>query len=380
MQATIDVKKFKQILDLASKFVASHSTLPVLENIFIKSDGSQLIFRATDMEKHLEIKTDAQVSGQGAITASVKMLRNFVKTLEQDSIDLEIDQNDDMLKVSSDRDDFEIQGIPASEYVAIPSLEEENRLQIDAQKFVKGISKVQYAVTERNFTPALTGVLVKLKKTDDWNKIVFAGTDTFRLAEYQMDFDGEYRDMEVIIPKKNILDVKRLAKYFIKNDGQYIDVNFAKNLISFSCELDDMQIFSTSLLVEGDFPNYEDQGIIPDTTNSSVVAQASDLDSAIEKISILTKDINNFVDIDIQDDQLVISSWETDQGEAESVIDAQIDWDKYNLGLNGKYVQDFLDNIENMQVEIKVQDENSSMLFCDKWDDDYTYVVKPFVK
>ncbi len=380
MKATLKVSKFKEVLDLASKFVSSHSTLPVLENIYIKSDGSRLIFRATDMEKYIQIKLDADVDWQWAITANIKMLRSYIKTLKEDEINLHIDQQNDELEITSQKDDFLIKWIQASEYVEIPDVQEDNAISMDASNLIKWISKVSYAVTERSFTPALTWILVRLKKQDNNNKIVFAGTDTFRLAEYKMDYQGEYRDMSIIIPKSNILDIQKITDYFVKNDGERLQLNFSKKFVSFSYELDDMEIYSTSLLVEWDFPDYEKWGIIPDEINSKVVLEWAEFDRAIEKISILTKDINSFVDIEAKDDKLVITSGETDQWEAETQLPAIIEWEKYSFGINGEYIQDFIKNIDNPQLSMQIKDSTSSILFKDKWDDKYTYIAKPFVK
>jgi len=43
---------------------------------------------------------------------------------------------------------------------------------MDIHSFAKGIQKVEYAVTEKNFSPVLTGVLLKYNK-ESGDKLTF---------------------------------------------------------------------------------------------------------------------------------------------------------------------------------------------------------------
>jgi len=64
MIVKIQVSKLQEILDLVSRFVSKHSTLPVLENIYIKGNIDTLLFRATDMEKYIEIELPAEIQSE----------------------------------------------------------------------------------------------------------------------------------------------------------------------------------------------------------------------------------------------------------------------------------------------------------------------------
>ena len=55
MKLTIEVSLLSEMLDLASKFIAKSSTLPILENVYIAIVNNELILKATDMEKYILI-------------------------------------------------------------------------------------------------------------------------------------------------------------------------------------------------------------------------------------------------------------------------------------------------------------------------------------
>jgi DNA polymerase III sliding clamp (beta) subunit (PCNA family) len=64
MIVTLNTDKLKEILDLTSRFVSKHSTLPILENVYMKGNIDTLVFKATDMEKYIEIEIPANIESE----------------------------------------------------------------------------------------------------------------------------------------------------------------------------------------------------------------------------------------------------------------------------------------------------------------------------
>ncbi|MBP7007191.1 hypothetical protein KBB05_00245 [Patescibacteria group bacterium] len=61
MQITLRTSLLKDVLDLASRYVAKNSALPVLQHVYIKANVDTLLFRATDMEKYIDIEVPATI-------------------------------------------------------------------------------------------------------------------------------------------------------------------------------------------------------------------------------------------------------------------------------------------------------------------------------
>jgi DNA polymerase III sliding clamp (beta) subunit (PCNA family) len=116
------------------------------------------------------------------------MFLEIVKMIDDEQVKLIVDEDNDIVTIKTASDEFKLKGIPASEYVASPTIEDGTTFSFSPEIFLKGIEKVEYAVTEKNFAPVLTGILLRLKKEEDGNKLVFVGTDSFRLAEYKVDY------------------------------------------------------------------------------------------------------------------------------------------------------------------------------------------------
>ncbi len=381
MKVTLSVRTLQEVLDLASRFVSKHATLPILENIYIKWNIDTVVFRATDMEKYIEAEISAELENEWSITVNAKTLSDIVRTIDDDSVVLHIDTWKETLFIQSSWDEFKIKWIPASEYVAVPSVQSDSAVELSTRAFSYGIWKVEYAVTEKNFSPVLTWVFMRTKEYEWKKKLVFVWTDSFRLAEYKTDFEwSQWANFSFIVPKVHINDIKKVADYATEKEGETMNVSLSDNMVWFDFTTPDVKIHCMSLLIQGSFPDYENENIMPTTFNAKALLDKTQLEKAIRKISILTRDINNFISIQWWDSALVLKSWETDMWEAETSAPALLEWSLVPFWMNGKYIWDFLKNIDWDDVEMHLVNAEKPVIFKDKNDEDFTYVVRPLIK
>ncbi len=380
MKVTLKTVQLQEVCDILSRFVSKHSTLPILENIYIKGSGDSIVLRATDMEKYVNIALDATVEWEWALTVSAKMFTDFIKALDDEHVILSIDQSKDKLSIKTINDDFSMKGIPAQEYVAIPDVRSENEITLDAKSITTWIAKVEYAVTEKNFSPVLTWIFVRVKNYNDQNYMVFVWTDSFRLAEYKIPVSASTPTFDLIIPKTNCNDVKRVLEHYIAQWGSEVVMKFADNLISFSMNVNGISLTTTSLLIQWSFPEYDNENIIPTTAQTKVQVDKNNLEKAIRKISIITRDINNYISLQCTVDAINVLSWETDKWDAHSAVSAVMQWENVTLWLNGKYVSDFIRAITSNDIRLHIVNADKPVVMYDSSDDAYRYVVRPLVK
>ncbi len=380
MKVTLQTAQLQEVCDIITRFVSKHSTLPILENVYIKWAGDQLILRATDMEKYVNVQVKATIDAEGALTVNAKMFTDIIKALDDEHVTLTVDQSKDKLTIKTASDDFSMKGIPAQEYVAIPEVRSDNAISLDAKHITTGIGKVEYAVTEKNFSPVLTGIFARIKSYENQQYLVFVGTDSFRLAEYKIPLSGSTPAFELIIPKTNCNDIKKVLEYYIAQGGQEVTMKFADNLISFTMDINGLSLTTTSLLIQGSFPEYDNENIIPTSAQTKVQVEKNGLEKAIRKISIITRDINNYISLQCSADSLHVQSGETDKGDAHSSVPAVMQWEAVTLGLNGKYVSDFIRAIAWSDIRLHIVNADKPVVLFDASDDAYRYVVRPLVK
>ena len=115
------------------------------------------------MEKYIEVELPCAVQIEGSITVNAKMFLDILKTIESETVEFSVNQQTSIMTIKTTKDTFDINGISASEYVALPEVPQENSFMLDTTIFSKGTEKVEYAITEKSFSPILTGMLMKSK-------------------------------------------------------------------------------------------------------------------------------------------------------------------------------------------------------------------------
>ncbi|MDR0607904.1 MAG: DNA polymerase III subunit beta [Candidatus Peribacteria bacterium] len=283
MKINISLSKLVEVVDIASRFVSKNSTLPILQNIYLKASIDTLNIRATDMEKYVDIEVPCDIKLEGAITVNARMFLELLRTIEEETIELSVNSQTNQMQIRSAEDDFEINGISASEYVALPEIPQTNVITLETQNFIMGVEKVEYTITEKNFSPVLTGVLIKTKNEESGKKIVFVGTDSFRIAEYKI-LSTVDADFSLIIPKVAVNDIKSIAKYAVEKETPDLKIKYSENLIAFEYEIETTKIVATSLLIQGNFPDYEREEIMPTTFNNTILVDKALCEKAIKKI------------------------------------------------------------------------------------------------
>lgn len=378
MHITIPTSTLAEWLDLVSRFVSKHATLPILENIYISASIDSLTLKGTDMEKHIQLSLPAQVNQEWALTVNAKTFQNIIKSIDDSEIELLV-STDDTLTIKTTKDNFSIKGIGAHEYVALPEVQSEKTITIDTQTLIDGIRKIEYAVSEKNFSAVLTGILI-YTADGETPSITFAGSDSFRLAEYQSPITTSDA-IKVLLPKNNILDIQKVCHYQQSHGGNEVTMAFSDNMIAFRHKTEsNIDIHATSLLIQGNFPDYRNESIMPTQYNTSVIVDAKALDKAIKKILILTRDINNYLLLKTEADTLTIQSGSTDKGDATTSIPVVITGDSKEIGINGKYIADFIKHVTGDELHIHIIDNQKPLVFKDPTDENYIYVARPLTK
>lgn len=379
MKITLELAQLIDLVDIASRFVAKNATLPILQNIYMKASIDSLIIRSTDMEKYIEIEIPCKILAEWSITINAKTFLDIIRTIEEKEIEINVDQKSQVMTIKWSKDTFEINWIPASEYVALPEVPNDNKITLDAQIFSQWIEKVEYSVTDKNFSPVLTWILLKSKEQEGWKRMIFVWTDSFRLSEYKILSNWNNNEFSLIIPKNSINDFKKIADYQIAKESNEIDVRYSDNLISLQFNIDNIKITATSLLIQWNFPEYDREEIMPNKFNTKILLDKNLCEKAIKKIWILTRDINNFIQIETEKDTVIISSWKTDKWAWTTSLPAIIEWDPITLWVNWRYITDFIKTMEWDELLFNLVDNQKPIIVEDKWNQSYKYVVRPLI-
>src|SRR5579883_2599836 len=85
-------------LGIVRPAVASRSTLPITQNVLIGTDGDRLKLSATDLEIALTCWLQGDIQEDGTTTVPARLLMDFVSSLPNDRIALQLPQRSRTLK------------------------------------------------------------------------------------------------------------------------------------------------------------------------------------------------------------------------------------------------------------------------------------------
>ena len=370
MKFKVNKKDLLQALELASRFVSRNSTLPILENVAIIWNIDKLELKATDMNKYIHISLPAEIESEGWITVNAKMLLDAIKVSDWEEILMEGKDDGSLLTIYSGPDKFEFKGISINEYVAIPDMDEENTLEFDAEILSKWIERVESSIPEKSFTTIITGMLLKWKN----DFVSFVWTDSFRLAEYKIPYSLD-KEFELVIPKHTLSEIKKVSDLSVADWNQNVIVKYDNKMISFFYKVWKFEILIKTNLIAGQYPDYE--RIILPSYNFKMILDKNNLEKAIRKVSLFSKDISYFVKFIPDEDKLIVSSWETDLWEWVTQIPAIFEGEAISFWINGKSILDFLKYVEWEEVVFNVFDSEKPVLIKDQGDEGYRFVIRP---
>ncbi len=217
-------------------------------------------------------------------------------------------------------------------------------------------------------------------KEENWSKkLVFVGTDSFRLTEYKTNSSIQWDDFSLIIPKMSIIDIKKISDFAQEKESENVIVKYSNNLVAFEFEINDMKILATSLLIQWNFPDYEKEEIMPTSFNTKLIINKDDCEKAIKKIWILTRDINNYIELAIDNGEAIVSSGKTDKWMWKTNIPILMEWESVSFGVNGRYITDFIRTMESDEIVFNIVDNQRPIILQNKNNTNYNCVIRPLL-
>ena len=352
--------------------VEKRNTMPILSNILLeaKHEGAEIV--ATDLEIGMRGLYKATVLEQGGVTLSARKLYEIIKELP--SSDIEITSGDNhWTTIQAGKSQFKIVGLPSSDYPALPSIEREGLTPLTGAGVLELIRKTLFAAGDNDARYILNGLLVTLNTTENKTLLRLVGTDGHRLAvaEREVGKPGAKEaptEIKVIIPKKAAQEMRRLLEE--GGDAEPL-IGFTKNLMIFRKS----GLLLTSRLMEGNYPNY--QQVVPKESNRRILVRRSELESALRRVSVLSRDKASAVKVTFESGLLTLFSSNPDIGEALEELPARYEGEPLNTGFNARYLLDVLAVMEGDSVSLQMDTALSPCLLQEAETPGFKCVVMP---
>lgn len=364
MKFTILQENFKTAVNLASHFITNKVQLPILGNIYIKTDKTSVNLQATNLENSVSITIAAKIEKEGEITVNGKTLNDIVSNLGSGNLEIEVEK--EQVIINKDKFKSKILGVNSSDFPKTPAFSTKNTFSIDLEDFNKSLSKTIFSVSNDETRPILTGVLLVNSK----DGCFLVSTDGFRLTEVNLNLSDDLEDFKIVIPKAILNELVKT------NESGKVNIFIDKenNQILFNLE----NITFSSRLIEGEFPDYKK--IIPSTNIGEVIVEKEEFEKAIKLASVFARDGGNIVKLKVEENQLAVVAESSTAGNQETQIEAKIkDFEKkdFEIMFNFRFIEEAIKVIESDEVQIQFSENSKATKFLDTKNKKFLHIIMP---
>lgn len=367
MEIKIEKADLIALLAKTQNIVEKRNTMPVLVNVLLESNTSQLKIFATDLEVSLTDIASCEVMKPGKVAVSAKSLYDIVKELPDGNIHLSKKDNN-WLELTQNKSVYNIVGISAEEYPVFPTFSTNEFTNIDSDILKDMIEKTIYSVSTDETRYHLNGVYLETKK-ENGSGYRMVSTDGHRLSVVNRDIDTTSSATVpngVIIPRKGLNEIRKILDTVgtiqIAIEGSQLIVKQNHTVLMIR-------------LIEGKYPNYRQ--LIPNGLQKTVKVSTEQLLSSLKRVSLLSNQKSKGITLKIGSNIMEITSNNPELGDAKEEIEVNYSGEDLKIGFNAKYLIDVLGNVNDESIDIEFKDQLSPALLKPHNDSGYQCVVMP---
>ena len=349
-------------LATVGRIISPSNTLPILNNILIKTENGILKISSTNLEVAITTQVRCKVEEEGEVTVLSKTIIDLVNNLPNKNITLE--SQGSKLNIDTENYHTSVNTLPAEEFPLIPEVVSTEIIDLDGQILKNAIDQVVFAVSSNQTQPEISGVYLHVENTE----LKLVATDRYRLAERVINLEAPSLPQQVIIPHKTIIELSRI----IGNSEGKVGIIISDSQISLS--VNQTQIISR--LIDGQYPDY--QQIIPQNFTTIIHTPKQAFVNGLRAGAIFSQNTNsvNF-EYSAEKQSLTITAESPELGKSVVELPSQVEGGNGSLILNHHYILDCLGSIEAQNVIVKITNDSSPSLILPEGKNDYIYLVMP---
>jgi len=362
MKITILKENLAYGLNVVTRAASPRATLPILQNVLVKTDNGGLHLSATNLELGITCQVPAQVDQAGATTVPAAIFSDLVKTLPEGAVSLALDEKTETLGIRSAGGTIKtnIKGITAGEFPAVEHSGNPTGIQVNGSILKEMIRQAVIAASRDLARPALMGVLVSVEgQPGSAPHIRMAAADGFRLSLASTDIVHTAFNPRVetapsagsftaLVPASSLLELTRVMP-----DGELVEIILGKTHITIRAE--GLQVVSQ--LIDGQFPDYE--AVIPKSHTTRTLLHRETFLNACKQAAIFAREDHHIAILDItpgqagQPGQMVVFAEAAETGKNEVTLAADGQGEAIRMAFNVGYLSEALEVIHTPRVALE---------------------------
>lgn len=364
MHITCEQPHLARGVQTVQRAISARTTMPILGNILLETAKDKIKLAATDLELGIQTEVPAVVKQGGAITLSAKILGDIVSNLAEASVEIQAGENGTQAAIRCETAEFEIPGVPATDFPLIPDPDATLVASVDAGLLRTMIRQTVFAVSADDTRPFLTGIFLTL----DGDTLRLVATDGGRLALRTVELPrGSEQKFGVIVPAKTMQELARA----LGGAGGEVTVALAENHLMFTLP----EVRLVSRLIAGQFPNY--QQVIPQGHKQRLHLNTERFLRSIRRAHITARDSANVVRLSAKDSELTVTSNTPEVGKTTERVPVRSEGESVQVAFNARYLIDCLSILETDELVFELSGPLTPGTIRPAGQQDYVYVLAP---
>ena len=370
MKFTVQRNTFLEGIQKTLSIVEKKTTMPILNNILLRTGNNKITIVATDREIGLVADYGAEILEEGQVTVSARKLYEMIREIQGDSVQFEANESH-RVTVTCQKIIYKIPGLSADDFPSVIDDRTDVKFSSMQGKFIEGlIRKTSFAMSGDEMRKNLNGVLVETLDDGGKNTLRMIATDGHRLAMASADI-GEAAlfklEKGIIIPRKGLNEIKRL----IEDAPEEIFVGIRQGM----CIVKTDSIMLRVSLVDAEYPDY--RRVMPAEKGIVVQFEKDAILHALRRMSVISSERYSGVIIALSEGKMVLESTNPDVGEAKEEIEIAYHEKDISIGYNVKYLIDAMEVIDDETVVFEMGAGMKPGVIKPAHNDEYVCIIMP---
>ena len=365
MHITFPKANLQKAINVLQKVSQNKTSSNLPGAIYMTTKNGQVELQGNDFELGIRLTIDGDIKEPGTLVVGSRYFQELIRKLPGDTIELYKPEDGNSLTITSGSSEFNLVTLHPDDFSLVEQIHDQDHVNIDSFAMKELIDLTNYAAATDEDRPVFTGALLEIKE----NEVTMVATDTHRMAVKKITIDEPATTpMRAIIPTKTLAEVSRLLP---TDNPSMINIIWNRTQIVFNFE----SIYIISRLIEGTYPEYEK--VIPSQFDSSAVIDRREFAGAVDRVSLLAKDISyNVIRYDWAESNVTLSTQNTEIGMAKEDVTVEFKGTPFTISFNGRYISDILRHSTGDNIHLFLK-QNGPVVIRQDNNPNYTYVVTP---
>ena len=327
--------------------VGTNKTMPILEDILFELNSSELTIITSDLESTIRTSLTVNSDDNGIFSCPAKMLLETVRSLENQPIVFNVDE-DRHIRISSSHGVYNMIGHDVDSWPRQEVGENLDSITLSSDVIIRGIEKTIFATSTDDLRKNMSGVYFQI----DFSKLTCVATDAHKLVKYEYKNLTSDVTTSFIIPKKPLLFLKSILE-----PDEEVVFEFDNQAATFTCG----DTVLSCRVLDLKFPDYE-RALAVNNENTLTVNK-KDLLHSLKRLSIYANKTTNQTVFSIAEDSLTLTSEDIElANEATEQIPCKYTGDEIRIHFNARFLMEIVGSFDTDNIIFKLRDSNAATL------------------